>query len=132
MQAQGEPGKLDTIVHPPLLVQQQPLLLHHPHPLLPHGRRLVGEPVAGLHVLRDHRDVVVAHVGHPDHFKVLVLEDDLVVVLDLPEVEAGGREVGLLLAKQAEVIGVLLHPEVETSRDVPNAHRMVPSNILFR
>ena len=78
MQAQGVPGKLDPVVHPPLLVQQQPLLLHHPHPLLPHGGRLVGEPVARLHVLRDHRDVVVAHVRHPDHLKVLVLEDHLV------------------------------------------------------
>ena len=59
-------------------------------------------------MLGDHRHVVVAHVWHPDHLQVLVLEDDLVVVLDLPEVEAGGCEVGLLLAKQAEVVGVLL------------------------
>ena len=126
------PGELDPIVHPALLVEQQPLLLHHADALLPHRGRLVREPVAGLHVLRDHRHVVVAHVRHPDHLEVLVLQDHLVVVLDLPEVEAGGRQVGLVLVEQAQVVGVLLHAQVESSCDVPDAHRMIPEYVFCK
>ncbi len=47
-------------------------------------------------MLRDDCQVVVEDGGGPDDLYVLVLQDDLGVVLALPEVEAGRSEVGLL------------------------------------
>jgi len=76
-------GELATVVHPPLLVQDDPLLLHQPHPLLLHLVGLVRQPEPCFHVLGNHGDVVVAHVRHADDLEVLVLQDDLVVVLHL-------------------------------------------------
>ena len=51
-------------------------------------------------MLRDDCQVVVEDGGGPDDLHVLVLQDDLGVVLALPEVETGGREVGLLPGKK--------------------------------
>ena len=77
-------------------MQDDPLFLHQAHPLLLHLVGLVGQPEPGLHVLGNHRDVVVAHIRHPNDLEVLVLQDDLVVVLDLAQVKAGGGQVGFI------------------------------------
>ncbi len=59
-------------------------------------------------MLRDDCQVVVEDGGGPDDLHVLVLQDDLGVVLALPEVEAGGREVGLLPGERKKSVRIVI------------------------